>query len=139
MDTLLRDWNMGTLNAFPPFSMLPCTLIQARHHSAPLVIIGPLWHSQPWFPHLLELVVCFPQLLPLSEDLLQNPGGEIHHPRGKGNSSWWSGAYLGTSHAFVSLGFSSMTTGGCMGPRDTVLLQVCLGPLGWLVHGANHY
>ena len=43
-----------------------------------MILIAPVWQSQPWYPQLMELLVAKPRLLPVKMDLLTNPRKEVH-------------------------------------------------------------
>ena len=49
------------------------TLAKMRDQSAQVLLIAPVWKTQPWYPLLLELLVSFPQLLPREEDAVISP------------------------------------------------------------------
>lgn len=63
---------------FPPFAMLPHTLLRVCTQSAEVVLLALLWQAQSWFPGLLELSVDWPRLLPSLPTLLGNPVGDVH-------------------------------------------------------------
>ncbi|XP_040290011.1 uncharacterized protein LOC121002639 [Bufo bufo] len=79
VDAFLQDWSVSHLYAFPPFSMIPRTLLQVIRQQADLVLVVPFWGSQVWFPSLLRILVEIPVLLPTRSDLLHNPLG-LQHP-----------------------------------------------------------
>jgi hypothetical protein len=64
--------------AFPPFALVPKCLEKIRREKANLVMVCPVWPSQPWFPILLELTCDVPVLLRPSRDLLVSATGETH-------------------------------------------------------------
>ena len=43
-----------------------------------IILITPLWHSQPWFPVLMEMITDNPLLLTAIMDLLLDPQGNPH-------------------------------------------------------------
>src|SRR5690606_39796468 len=49
--------------ANPPFILLPLLLAKARREKATIVLVAPVWTSQPWWPMLLELLVKPPPIL----------------------------------------------------------------------------
>ena len=51
--------------------------IQSQHVTH-IVLVAPVWPAQPWYPHLLDLCVDFPLLLPVQADLLTQ--GDRTHP-----------------------------------------------------------
>ncbi|XP_063289505.1 uncharacterized protein LOC134573649 [Pelobates fuscus] len=77
-DAFLQDWSEGRAYAFPPFNLIARCLAHLRRFKSSLVLITPCWRSQPWFPHLLEMAIDYPRLLPEHPSLLTNPDGENH-------------------------------------------------------------
>lgn len=82
VDALQQNWStqLGhTLYAFPPFSLIPRVLhkvVQDQAHT--LILIAPVWQTQPWYPRLLQLLVSNPILIPQTPDLLVNALKEVH-------------------------------------------------------------
>uniref|UniRef100_A0A0P6EQZ6 Reverse transcriptase/ribonuclease h/methyltransferase n=1 Tax=Daphnia magna TaxID=35525 RepID=A0A0P6EQZ6_9CRUS len=72
------NWLNHSGYAFPPFSLIPKCLEKLRREKANLLMICPVWPSQPWFPVLLELACDVPILLVPSHDLLKSATGETH-------------------------------------------------------------
>lgn len=72
--------NWGSLNAslFPPFAFILRCLEKISRDRANVVLICPVWPTQPWFPDLLETSIDCPRWLPRSDDLLTSPMGEAH-------------------------------------------------------------
>ena len=72
IDELSQDWR-GTgrsMYIFPPFPLLNKVIQKLRTtQSGEVILIAPLWPSQPWFPHLLHLCVDHPRFLPYHQDL----------------------------------------------------------------------
>ena len=56
-----------------PDSSLPLT---DKTQMARLVVITPLWNTQPWFPTILSLLEDYPRLLPTRTDLVILPTGQ---------------------------------------------------------------
>ena len=61
--------------AFPPFVLISRILRKVREEKSMILLIAPVWESQPWYPALLFMLVDYPILL---SDLLTDPFG--HHP-----------------------------------------------------------
>ena len=55
--------------ANPPFILLARLLAKIHREEAELVVLAPVWTSQPWWPLLLELMVEAPLLLPRNRPL----------------------------------------------------------------------
>ena len=66
--------------AFPPFVMLGRVLEKIlTDHPCELILIAPKWPNQSWYARLLELLVDFPLVVPLREDLLAQPHNHLIH------------------------------------------------------------
>ena len=64
--------------AFPPFALVGRCLRQLLDQNVShLVLVAPVWQSQPWYPLLLELCVAPPILFPHYPGLLTRQG-EVH-------------------------------------------------------------
>ena len=59
--------------ANPPWCLIPRCLAQLKRQKARIVLITPLWNTQPWYPVLLELLEDFPRRLPQQADLVRCP------------------------------------------------------------------
>ena len=73
-----QDWSKFRGYAFPTCSLLGRCLKQVLTQSVPaLVLITPVWRTQPWYPLLLELSIAPPRLLPNITGLLTKQQ-EVH-------------------------------------------------------------
>ena len=80
VDVFTLDWAQLTGYAFPPFALVGRCLKQViLQQVQKLVIVAPVWETQPWYPLLLQLCVDFSRLLPQPVDLLTRQG-ENHPP-----------------------------------------------------------
>ena len=72
MDAFNQDWKalQGRGYANPPWNLVGRVLNSVQQQQVTLVLIAPVWKSQPWYPKLLEMVVDFPILLPPRTDLI---------------------------------------------------------------------
>ena len=58
IDALSQDWQGRSMYMFPPFLLLNKVIQKLRTtQTGEVILIGPWWPSQPWFPHLLRLSV----------------------------------------------------------------------------------
>ena len=64
IDALLQNWKELQGYAFPTFVLIPKCLHKIQEESATVVLIAPLWPTQPWYPQLLRLAIASPALLP---------------------------------------------------------------------------
>ena len=81
VDAFTCNWRDLVAYAFPPPALIARILrkVQADGCTS-LLLVAPLWPSQPWFPVLLRLLVGQPRTLPVRQDLLTIPGsGRQHH------------------------------------------------------------
>ncbi len=77
-DALAQPWLGWRAYAFPPFALIPRVLAKIRAEQSRLLLVAPVWPSQPWYPVLLALLHARPLLLPQQPDLLQAPSGDCH-------------------------------------------------------------
>ena len=78
VDEFSQDWSKVRGYAFPPFALVGRCLRQLLDQNVShLVLVAPVWQSQPWYPLLLELCVAPPILLPHYPGLLTRQG-EVH-------------------------------------------------------------
>ncbi len=78
LDAFSLNWRGRSGYVFPPFSIIPRCLAKIRREEATIILICPVWTSQPWFPLLLELACDVPRILPPGRHLLSSPSGESH-------------------------------------------------------------
>lgn len=64
------SWNKGLNFAFPPFSCLSRTIQKVMEDEAELILVAPLFPTQAWFSHLLQLVSADSYILPKVDHLL---------------------------------------------------------------------
>lgn len=72
------NWAEFNGYAFPPFSLILTCLNKIRRELADVVLVAPVWPSQPWYPLLLEMVTDIPRILNSVEDLLVSSLGARH-------------------------------------------------------------
>ena len=77
-DAFQQAWNTGRNYAFPPFCLIMKTLAKLREEGGNLILITPVWPTQPWYPVLLDMSIAPPVLLPQVPKLLTNPVGDLH-------------------------------------------------------------
>ena len=56
--------------ANPPWNLVGRVLNRVRQQQVTLVLVAPVWKSQPWYPILLDMLADFPILIPNKEDLI---------------------------------------------------------------------
>lgn len=79
-DAFSVSWKCYKPYIFPPFSVVPQVLRKIEEDEVSMaLLIVPMWHTQPWFPRLLNLLVDYPVRLPFRKDLLRLAhNGEMH-------------------------------------------------------------
>ena len=70
-DAFLQDWSTFTGYAHPPWCLISQVLFKARSQMATLVVVVPLWQTQPWFPQLLQMLIDTPILLPQQAGVIE--------------------------------------------------------------------
>ena len=79
VNALTQNWTIIRGYAFPPFCLIGRCLTKIQTEGVPhVLLITPLWKSQPWFPILTSMVADIPVLLPMSQNILKNPRVELH-------------------------------------------------------------
>ena len=79
IDAFRQNWEQYFPYAFPPFCLISKVLRQVSTQSLEkMIIITPLWPTQPWYPLLLSMSIQQPILLPNIPNLLTNPLGQTH-------------------------------------------------------------
>lgn len=81
IDAFSLDWGKDLLYMFPPFSVIPRVLQKIRMDQAEVIIVVPLWSTQSWWPHLIDLAVQPVFSLPSPTQILSLPHRPEHrHP-----------------------------------------------------------
>ncbi|XP_065174623.1 uncharacterized protein LOC135804633 [Sycon ciliatum] len=82
LDAFSQNWSLphqDAVYAFPPFCLLDRVLHRvASLHTCRMILVAPVWDTQPWYATLLQLLVDFPMLLPTFDCLLLSPSGHPH-------------------------------------------------------------
>ena len=100
-DALTHEWPRRPLYAFPPVSLLTQVVERVREERCSVLLVAPLWTSQPWFPIVMQLASTAPWPVPLRRDLLSQANGSIWHPHPELWSLhvWTINGYPLTSHS----------------------------------------
>ena len=73
-DALSHSWSTRQCYAFPPFSLVGRCLAKVKQEEVQsLVLVAPIWSTQPWFPLLLAMASQPPMLLLSTPTLLISP------------------------------------------------------------------
>jgi hypothetical protein len=123
IDALQQPWENMFPFAFPPFSLIGRVLKRLEQFPIKMILITPVWPSQPWYPSLLHMSIQRPLLLPVRHNLLLNPKGDSHpmlSPRLNLQLAAWqvSGEHC-SQREFLEELLSSFAGSGEPAPRQT--------------------
>ena len=77
-DAFAIPWEGTGYYAFPPFCLISRCLAKVHQAQSQMVLITPVWQTQPWYAKLLQMIIDLPILLPQTRDLLTDPLGNAH-------------------------------------------------------------
>ena len=79
-DAFLLDCSQWTVSIHPPIVLIPRMLLQMRQNKATGLMIAPAWQGQHLCPDLLEMLVDYPALFPVSPSTIFLPftQDEVH-------------------------------------------------------------
>ena len=77
-DALVQPWREENAYAFPPFNLISKCLEKISLKGATMLIVCPVRPAQAWYPHLLQLLISDPVLLPIHNNLLLDSLGNRH-------------------------------------------------------------
>jgi len=69
-DAFSQSWATVLGFAHPPWCLIARVLMKVQVEGATVVLVTPLWETQPWFPVVVSMPVDLPILLPNIPDLL---------------------------------------------------------------------
>ena len=72
-DAFSQNWSSTRGFANPSWCLIPRALSQAKQQQARVIMITPLWVTQPWYPTILEILEDYPRLLSARQDLVILP------------------------------------------------------------------
>ena len=72
-------WKYSLHYAFPPFSLLGRVIQKMCEDQADLILVAPLFPSQPWFPPMLKQISGQSFVLPKTNQILYIPGTQRKH------------------------------------------------------------
>ena len=69
--------------ANPPWNQIPKVLAKSQTQGASIVLIAPVWKSQPWYSRLQAMLVDLPRLLPRQVGVIAHitSAGRVEHLR----------------------------------------------------------
>ena len=59
-DTYVQDWSPFRGYAYPPWCLFLPTLAKIQRENVMVVLVAPIWKTQPWYPLLLQLLCGYP-------------------------------------------------------------------------------
>ena len=67
-DAFLQDWSRIQGYANPPWNLVGRVLAKVQNQAADLILVAPIWPSQPWYPNLLGLLSATPLRIESQEE-----------------------------------------------------------------------
>ena len=77
-DAFRLSWKGLNGYTFPPFGLVGKCLQKIRQEQSTITMVVPQWHSQVWYPTLMECLMDYPLILPKCVDLLRSPSNQLH-------------------------------------------------------------
>ena len=71
-DAFLQDWSQLRGHANPPWCLIGKVLTQVQTQRAQIVLLAPVWKTQPWYPLLLSMAVGCPYLVKEDMEIMLN-------------------------------------------------------------------
>ena len=62
-DAFLQDWSTNRGFANPPWCLIGRVLSQTQAQQAQVILVAPVWKTQPWYPLLLQMLADFPRMI----------------------------------------------------------------------------
>ena len=85
-DAMYQAWSQDYLYVFPLLCLISRILHKVGQERTPsMLLITPTWHTQPWYPSLLQMSIETPVILPRIKSLLKDPLGKEHPLSGMEN------------------------------------------------------
>lgn len=80
-DAFLQDWSKNTGFANPPWALIARVLAQVQAQKAQVVLVAPVWKTQPWYPTLLNMLIDLPLLIPQDQEVIVERDPELLVPQ----------------------------------------------------------
>ena len=85
-----QDWSQFVGYANPPWCLILSVLAKIRRDRAKVILVAPVWSTQPWYPLILQILYNVPCLLPKRDDLVISPSQrEFIMPTGVPQLATW--------------------------------------------------
>ena len=62
-DAFLHDWSQMKGFANPPWGLIRRVLSEVQNQETSLVLVAPVWKSQPWYLVFLRMLIDYPRLI----------------------------------------------------------------------------
>jgi len=72
-DAFTQNWTQLWGFAYPSWCLILPTLAKIQWEKAKIVLVAPLWRSQPCYPLLLQLLSGIPLMIPTQENMVISP------------------------------------------------------------------
>ncbi len=69
-DAFLQDWSRIQGYANPPWNLVGRVMAKVQNQAADLILVAPIWPSQPWYPNLLGLLGATPPRIDPQEEVI---------------------------------------------------------------------
>ena len=80
-DAFLQVWTHIKGYANPPWNLVGRTLTQVQTQRATIVLVAPIWKSQPWYPTLLHMLIDYPRLITTETEIMMNRDDSLMLPQ----------------------------------------------------------
>ena len=80
-DAFLQVWTHIKGYANPLWNLVGRTLPQVQTQQATIVLVAPVWKSQPWYPTLLHMLVDYPRLIAAETEIMVNKDNSLMLPQ----------------------------------------------------------
>ena len=79
-DAFLQDWSLVKGYANPPWNLIGRVLRKVESQEVELILIAPIWPSQPWYPRLLSLLVSNPLRIDPQQEVITEDRMDLTPP-----------------------------------------------------------
>ena len=76
-DAFLQDWCQIKGYANPPWNLVGQVLSKVQMDQARIVLVAPVWKTQPWYPLLLQMLIAVPRLINHDQIMLNRDPGDL--------------------------------------------------------------
>ena len=80
-DAFLQDWSLNKGFANPPWCLIGRVLSQVQMQQAQVILLAPVWKTQPWYPLLLGMLVDYPRWVHNNQVVVTNQVEQVTPPQ----------------------------------------------------------